>query len=300
MIFGLENVRFDEDSKVGFEELCEIEYLEGIFKHLQVEMGADFDAHDFVVYSANNTKGPKAPPNPEQTILLYISDETMRIPEHLSPHFKAIFKCYIPVDRQDNIFSLPLGYVAGRKQFEQTPIESRPFNVFFSGNLNENRFPLYQHFNWFKLMPTWIFTRLYYRVKNKLKFDYSNYFPQSYINFTHGFNTGLNAEQYTHYLYNSKIIICPKGFTSAETFRHYEALQAGGVILSEKLPDTYYYKNGPFVQLSSWREMDKVVKELLANPEKLKEKQAQAKKWWEDVCSEKAVAAYIKRSIEKL
>jgi hypothetical protein len=263
-------------------------------------MGTAFAEHDWVIYSANNTDGPEPPPHPEKTVLLYISDETMRIPEHLSPHFKAIFKCYIPVDRQGNIFSMPLGYVKGRKKIEQTPIETRPFNVFFSGNLNENRFPLYQHFNWFKLMPTWLFTRVYYRVKNRLNFDYSNYFPNSYIRFTHGFNTGLNAEQYTHYLYNSKIIICPKGFTSAETFRHYEALQAGSIVLSQKLPDTYYYKGGPFVQLNSWREMDKAVMDLIKDPKALRAKQEEAKSWWEEKCSEKAVARHISTSLKNL
>jgi hypothetical protein len=300
MIFGFDNVRYSSQSKVEFEELCEIEYLEGILKHLADIMGEEFKELDFVIYSANNTQGPNKPAHPEKTVLLYISDETMRVPHHLKPHFKAIFKCYIPVDRDENVFAMPLGYLKGRYAAQVPKMTDRNTNVFFSGNLNENRFPLYQHFNLFRFIPTWFFTRLYYRMKTKLKFNYSSYFPNSYINFTHGFNSGLSKEEYNRYLYDSKFIICPKGFTSAETFRHYEALLAGAVILSEPLPDVFYYRGGPFIQLKSWGEMDKVVNDLIKKPEELQTLQDSAREWWEQKCSEKAVAKYIYQSLKSL
>ncbi len=300
MIFGLSNVSYCDDSAVKFEELCELEYLEGIFSNLRSDLGSTFEGYDFQIYSANNTKGPTQKTSSKKTVLIYISDETMRIPEHLSDKYHAIFKCYIPVDRIGNIFSLPLGYVNGRKQSDRVEILNRDNNVFFSGNLNENRFPLYQHFNLFRYLPTWVFTRLYYRIKSKLKFNYSDYFPNSYINFTHKFNSGLSPEEYTRYLYNSKIILCPKGFTSAETFRHYEAMQSGGIVISQRLPDVFYYKNSPIIQIDSWAQLDEKVGELIGDDDRMKKIQQQTYKWWDEVCSEKAVSKYIAQSLSQL
>jgi hypothetical protein len=77
----------------------------------------------------------------------------------------------------------------------------------------------------------------------------------------------MTPENYMKEMANSKICLAPRG-TSLETFRHYEAASVGSVIVSGKLPPTWFYRNVPFV--NDWRNVDQVLHRLLQDPDNLK------------------------------
>lgn len=47
------------------------------------------------------------------------------------------------------------------------------------------------------------------------------------------FNSGLPKAEYAQLLTNTQVVLCPRGFISAETYRLYEALEAGAIPLVE-------------------------------------------------------------------
>ncbi len=189
---------------------------------------------------------------------------------------------------------------------DNKPVNDRQFDLFYSGNLNENRFTLYKELNpVFRWMPE-AAGRMLIKFIGKLRLLYllegtfmlKDTPGENYIRFTHGFKEGLSAYQYGELLANSKITLCPKGFQSPETFRHIEALRAGSVVVTESLPGTRYYKNAPFILINNWKEGLQKVRQLLDDQKTLDELQQQSIKWYTDVCSENAVAKYIQDQLK--
>ena len=105
--------------------------------------------------------------------------------------------------------------------------------------------------------------------------------------------------QNTFGCYQSKIVLCPKGFHSTECFRHYEALKQGCIVISEKLSDSYLYNNSPIIQLDNWNGIRKIVNDLLQDESLLMKKSEESLRWYENVMSEKATAMYVLSKIEQ-
>jgi hypothetical protein len=109
---------------------------------------------------------------------------------------------------------------------------------------------------------------------------------------------GLSFEQYADYIKKSKIVLTPHGSLAEECFRHYEAMKCGCLIISERLPDNYFFSESPIIQISDWAEGDRIIKDLLADPARMQALHEAALRWWRDVMSEPAVAVYMQQQIE--
>jgi hypothetical protein len=265
----------------------------------------------FVLWSPNSDITPESLyyETDKKKVLIFISDESGKIPYNLSPYYFAIFKMYLQLDKFSvhNIFNFPLCCVKDVPELSNVPFENRKYSVFFSGNLNRDRMPLYLtlllgHFPNF-LLRCFRFLISIKILKNillvvKSKFD--NKFSNSYIYFTNGFAKGIPPDEYGKIIANSKIVLCPRGFNSPECFRHYEAMRAGCVIISEKLPKTYFYKESPIIQIDNWNEGLKITFDLINNEKKLKEIGKETYNWWKKRCSEKATAHYMNKILEKM
>jgi hypothetical protein len=174
------------------------------------------------------------------------------------------------------------------------------------GNLNNGRLPLYLYLLFDKIPAAIIikaikmFIRINFlkRLLTLLRFD-SKFF-NSFIRFTIGFKQGLSAEKYGEIISDSKVVLCPKGINLPECFRHYEAMRAGCVIISEKLPPAYFYKDSPIIQISNWKDGLKIAEGLINNNTELEKLSKMTKNWWENICSEKATAQYIIKCIESI
>ena len=75
------------------------------------------------------------------------------------------------------------------------------------------------------------------------------------VEFTNGFNNGLSHSEYVDLLNDSKIVLCPPGAYSLETFRFFESIKLGAIPMVERLPRLWYYENAPFFKCK-WHELD--------------------------------------------
>ena len=118
--------------------------------------------------------------------------------------------------------------------------------------------------------------------------------PRLDINISRGFNMGLDGEEYSQRLHNSKIAICPHGNVSVETFRFYEAIRSGCVVVSPSLPGTEIYKNSSVIQVKNWWEdAGPIIMELLKDEDKLIGIQRNIQNDWNNTLCEKAAANRI-------
>lgn len=293
------NVHYDKNSCYEFEDLNESLFIAKVIDQLHLVMGPDFFQYVFVIFSQIGDSVYPASidlKSERKKVLIFISDESATDPVAFSAHYYAIFKVYMESTSLKNAFPLPVGYVKNVPHPEVKPINERSTNVFFRGNLNSNRINLYRNLSKFKYFlfpkPKWAL-RLYISFLLKLQKKFNSYFPNSIIIFNDGFKKGYSPEEYGKILSNSKIVLCPKGYDRTECFRHFEAMRAGCIIISEKLPETEFYLNSPIIEIDDWKEGLKIAGELITDPQKMEIMHRQTLSWWENKCSEKATAKYI-------
>jgi len=279
-------------------------YWIDVILQLQTQMGLDFHKLKFVFYQLSTKEIPQisilSSPN---TVLFVLSDNSGMHYEEEFSGFLCVFKVHLN-NNKGKVHSIPLGYTRMHKSGSSIPTNERKTSVFYSGNLNSNRVDMYR-----SLLCPIAFP--YENIKNrkcrkftshvikrlKLKTNFDNTFPSSYIRFTEGFSKGLNAENYTRYLADSKIAISPRGYWRPECFRHFEAMRSGCIIISDPLPETWYFKNSPIIQLERWSDLRKIVNSLLKDNKKMHELQSATLEWWDNKCSPESVAKYIYQSI---
>ena len=267
------------------EYFCEGVYLQEVIKHLQPKLSDEYVLH-IACFSreCDNNKNVKIIPN-KKNIIIGTSDEYM---DNIHPPYLneavAIFKQYlVPEQEVDNVYSFPLGYNKKHVSLKNKPISDRTIDVFFSGHMHsKNRqtslLPIIQYF------------------KNLPKYKR----PKLDINISSGFNTGLDGDEYSKRLHNSKIAICPHGNVSVETFRFYEAARSGCVIVSPVLPNTQIYKNSNVVQVENWHtDTGPIILELLNDHDKLTSIQHNIVDDWNDTLCEKAAANRILSKLQQ-
>jgi len=163
------NIILDGASAYKWEVLNETVFLTKFFECLRESMGAEFFSYTFYILSSHDPEilPQSAADASRRKILFFISDESPSVPVALQSHYLAIFKSYLPHELPgSNIFPFNIGYVRDVPEIMPKPIQSRANNVFFSGNMNNNRFPLYRELHpIFKRLPYRIAKALFYRMQ---------------------------------------------------------------------------------------------------------------------------------------
>jgi hypothetical protein len=105
---------------------------------------------------------------------------------------------------------------------------------------------------------------------------------------------GMDSEEYSRRMHRSKIVICPAGNVSVETFRHYEAMRSGAVVVSPTLPETEIYRDSYLCQVEDWHnECGEAIMDLLADLAMLQLVQDKQNIDFINKYSPQAVAKYI-------
>ena len=91
----------------------------------------------------------------------------------------------------------------------------------------------------------------------------------------------LNTEEYRNVLSESIFVPCPRGNTSVDTFRLYEALEVGAIPIVEK---SDYWRNllgeHPLIETASWENIFNDINLLLENSQWIIEHSKKVESWW--------------------
>ena len=93
----------------------------------------------------------------------------------------------------------------------------------------------------------------------------------------------LSIIDYRNLLLKTIFVPCPTGWWNLDSFRVYEALEAGCIPIVEKKPFDYFSKlfgRYPFLSVDRWEEAPDLINHLLADPVRLEQKRQQCLKWW--------------------
>ncbi|MCP4438422.1 MAG: hypothetical protein GY810_05710 [Aureispira sp.] len=252
-------------------------YLFRIFEALS--KWEQFYNYNFYIISANSEWSYELD---KKSIVLYMSNEDHVLPSKLEKAL-MVFTPYCPLGAQcpQNCFAIPLGYNGALEEKEFIPIEKRTYDVFFSGNMYKRRLPFWAGVQFFSF-------------KTKIKMESAD---KHHLQFNRSFTGGMSSSQYSDILMNSKIALVPEGYKSNISFRFFEAAKYGTVIITKKLYDYWFFREFPGVEVDSWLNVGKYIRQLLTQPDLLETYQKKILGYYNTYCQEGVVAQFI---IEKI
>jgi len=111
---------------------------------------------------------------------------------------------------------------------------------------------------------------------------------------TSSFGASLEADPrlYADELGRTKVLLAPRG-GSVETFRFYEGMLAGCVVVTEPLPPFWFYRGSPAITVRDWRRLPGLLHDLLGDPAGLDERSDAARRWWDERLSPSALGGYM-------
>jgi hypothetical protein len=194
-----------------------------------------------------------------------------------------------PLHTTPRIYTIPLGYHS-QEELTQIPMEDRTLDSFFAGEL-ATRLPLTTYRYWISTSKAEARKQLW-RVLQQLKRD-----PQWRIDIDNiGVGeSGSRAAQFNTYsrkMMDSRICLAPRG-SMAETFRLYEGMRAGCLVITNRLPDEPFLRDAPVIQVDHWKELPDLLKKYARDINALEHYRQASLAWWQNHCHEKVIGAHV-------
>lgn len=295
-------VFYERDSIYAFEVLCERDYILKVLDEVWKQLGEFSDTCAFFIQASNRpwkVPAPKTLPG-RRSYLLSLSDETAFCPLNLRSSFRGVFKIYLNREwREPGFFVLPfpLGLINEYPLLPMKRWRERKHLAYFHGNLNLSRINLARAGTWLGYLPAFLARRLVAGGKSALLAPLLKKRPGMQgisLHFSQGFRAGLPLNAYAAEIRDTQFALCPRGFSSSETFRHSEAAAAGAIVITEALPRNALYEGAPFITVSTWGEGLRTIRALSRLPGEELESMAMATRDWFDAkIAPGAVARYI-------
>ncbi len=191
-----------------------------------------------------------------------------------------------------SIFDIPLGYY-NQLDLPIKEIEARSHDVAFAGSIAFKSYPLWSPRRWFQT-PKIITRKRMVSSLHKIQQTHPNVKVKLSLTPSFGYQGSreVAAKNYSEQLMDAKICLVPRG-SSLETFRFFEALRYGCIVVAEALPSRWFYNGSPAIQVVDWSELDKILDNLNKDTELIQKIHYDSLNWWQEKCSEFAVGNYM-------
>lgn len=195
-------------------------------------------------------------------VLIITSDEqsTFKVEELAHPNIK-IYVQYLKQGRHDKYGKWPLGYTSDTRK--HLKLASKDLDFFFSGQVTHKRRKDC--------------------VKN-LKAYLDRQMTTGRLVETEGFSQGLEANEYMGYMAQAKTAPAPSGAVCPDSFRTYEALEAGAIPIADNISPTgdrdywsYLLGDVPFPTINNYSDLPGYIEDQLDN---FQAKANRIQAWW--------------------
>ncbi|MEX6505861.1 hypothetical protein [Jiella sp. M17.18] len=180
---------------------------------------------------------------------------------------------------------VPLGYARQIAQPIRPPSE-RPYFMSFVGSVEQERYGPFSPKRWIgtpkavaRSTMTAALKRLAATQPDIVHCETAS-FMQSILS---------DGVRYSQILADTRICLAPRG-SSSETYRFFEGMRQGCVVLCDRLPGHWFYQGCPAIQIEDWRRLHEVAAKLRGSPALIDDLHHRSLQWWEEKCSETALA----------
>jgi hypothetical protein len=187
-----------------------------------------------------------------------------------------------------NVHTIPLGYYR-QANVPFVPINQRRFDTYFGGSFTQrgtSRLALH------RLAPKFLSRARMMKRLRTIAQRHPEFSIGTDVTTSFQHTNGDDATRYSQTMMETKICVVPRG-TSLETYRFFEALRFGCAVIAERLPRHEFYTGSPALRVRDWSDLDRLIPELVADPQRLERLSAASLAWWSQHCSEDAVGAYL-------
>ena len=230
------------------------------------------------------------------TLFNFIRVWIFGLPGRLNYTFQKFKNERLNTTKVASIHDIPLGYF-NQLDLPMKAIKNRPYDVSFAGSIEQKPHSVWSWNYWLKSPKTITRKRMmsaidFIRNRNpNIKFELT-------INSHFGASSGADPKSYSEKLMDTKICLVPRG-ASLETYRFFEAIRYGCIVVTEALPSKWFYDRSPAIKITDWSELVEIVDELVSDRDLMKKKHQESLDWWKTKCSEDAVADYITQKLTK-
>jgi hypothetical protein len=222
-----------------------------------------------------------------------------RLPGRINYAFKKNVQLYLSYIKIAPVYDIPIGYDR-QSDLPIKNIDERIYDIFFAGSVIHGNYPMWSLKYWIE-NPKSCSRRVMIENVNKIKKKSLDLEIEMSINSFFGLsgNDALNESIYSEKMMNTKICLVPRG-TSFETFRFFEAMRYGCIVIGEALPLRWFYDDSPAIQVNNWNELEVLSQKLIEDKHLMQVKHQESLKWWTEKCSENAVGEYIANKLKLL
>jgi hypothetical protein len=201
-----------------------------------------------------------------------------------------------PVRREPRTIRLPLGYHS-QVELPQVPMAERAFDTFFQGQVSEE-IPAGSYKHWTSTSKIEARKQIWAAL-HQLKQDSRWTLDLGDIAASHVIPPESPFNLYSEKMMQSRICVAPRG-SMADTFRSFEGLRAGCLVVANPLPkDEFMYPRAPLLIVDHWRELGGILERYARDFDALEEWRARSLAWWHDHLRPEIVAVTVAHQLNE-
>lgn len=206
--------------------------------------------------------------------------------------------------RPARVFDVPLGYHS-RPSAEPLPILQRPIDLSFAGSVS------HWQGRWGRLQerlgaPKVRCRREMLKAVSRLRRNHPDLAVSTRVTGSfaesspfHGSRSDGHSDEYWRLLSETKLCLVPGG-TYEYTYRHFEAMRSGCVIVTDTRPSGAYMHGAGMIALSGWDDLERAVLSVLDDDAELERLGRASLECWRRHCSEEAVGRFLADRLNEL
>lgn len=201
-----------------------------------------------------------------------------------------------PVRRDLRVIPLPLGYHS-QVELPQIPMGERPLDTFFVGQVRQEGFatPYQRYISSSKVQAR----KQIWAVLQELQKEGRWHMDLGDIAANQSRSAGEAFTSYSEKMMQSRICVAPRG-SMADTFRSFEGLRAGCLVVANPLPkDRFLYPRAPLLIVDHWREIGGILTKYARDVDALEAWRAKGLAWWHDHLRPEVMARYVSGALNE-
>jgi len=181
-----------------------------------------------------------------------------------------------PVRKEPFTITLPLGYHS-QVEIPQKSMAERKLDISFAGNI-KHPVPVTSYRYWLSTSKFLTRTQLYQELEYLKETGRWNIYLQE----SHASQFAGAAEvnqTYSELMMDTRICVSPRG-SIAETFRSYEGLRAGCLVVGNRVPKSSFLASAPILVVDHWKELESILDQYARDTDFLEEARSRSLDFW--------------------
>jgi hypothetical protein len=194
-----------------------------------------------------------------------------------------------PVHEITRVLTIPLGYHS-QIELPQIPMSERKLDAFFTGEVR-GRVAKTTYQYWTSDSKTEARKQLWNALM-ELRKNPEWRIEMANISGGEGVPRVPQFSSYSQNMMNARICLAPRG-TMAETFRFYEGLRAGCLVICNRLPPEPFLEGAPVIQIDNWKELPGLMQKYARDLDALEHYRCASLEFWNTRLSEPVIGRKV-------